>query len=313
MTTYLLSVLVRVVVRWLPIRALAVVGTISGLVGYMCGLRARESVLSNLAVMLPNATASERRRLARRTFIQGAYGYIELMSIPRTTRAQIAAAYEMEGWEHYDRPLSEGRGVIMVGGHIGPTSLAAQHIAIHGPQLTAVVEPLHPPRLHNLVAELRGAHGLGLVVSGRSAVREMLGRLRRNEVVGIMCDRDVAGSGEPHAFFGQSTRITEAAATFALRTGAAVVPCVVYRTGLFHGRGRFEPAIEMPRTGDTRADVREGTQRIIALLEEFIREDPAQWAMFNEVWPKNGISYNDANHSNDTVSRGQPDSESRAP
>src|SRR5207237_5134586 len=108
-------------------------------------------------------------------------------------------------------------GVIMISGHVGPFSAAGQLVALSGVPTTVLVERLEPPRLHAFVAGLRESFGLRLLPADRAAIREALASLRRDEVVGMMCDRDVAGTGEPLPFFGRPPRLTTAAATFARR------------------------------------------------------------------------------------------------
>src|SRR5580698_1441893 len=67
-------------------------------------------------------------------------------------------------------------------------------------------------------------------------------------------------------------------ARVALHTGAAVVPGYAYwdeTIGKY--RLRFEPPVELIRTGDTERDVFENTQRFTKVIEEIIRRHPDQW------------------------------------
>jgi predicted LPLAT superfamily acyltransferase len=49
-------------------------------------------------------------------------------------------------------------------------------------------------------------------------------------------------------------------------------------------RAVFEPEMELLRTGDREADVRDGVRRWAALLEPHIRVAPEQWSVFEPVW-----------------------------
>src|SRR4030095_11386461 len=110
-------------------------------------------------------------------------------------------------------------------------------MSISGPPSTRVVEQLQPPALHQLVADLRGGFGVRVITVGRESLRQMIAALRRNELVGIASDRDVAGTGRWRPFFGVTTRVSTAGATLALRTNATVLPAFAYRTGLLTGAG----------------------------------------------------------------------------
>jgi predicted LPLAT superfamily acyltransferase len=49
-------------------------------------------------------------------------------------------------------------------------------------------------------------------------------------------------------------------------------------------RAVFEPALELPRTGDREGDLREGMRRWVPVLERHIRWAPEQWSVFEPVW-----------------------------
>jgi lauroyl/myristoyl acyltransferase len=288
MWTYLLFRLGIPLVARVPERLLVLVGWLIGAATYVANGSAREAVYRNLAVVVPDANRSTRRRLTMRTFMHGVWGYIELLRLGSASPDLVRARYEIEGWEHIDEAVAQKRGILMVTCHAGTPAAAGQLIALRGVPSTLVVEQLQPRPLHDLVARVRGAFGVRIVTIGRDSARDMIAALRRKELVGIVSDRDVAGSGRDLPFFGKVTRVTTAAATLALRTNAVVLPAFASRTGLFAGRGRIEAPVEMPRTGDTAADVRDGTLRILARIEMFIRENPDQWAVFSDVWPAAG-------------------------
>lgn len=269
----------------MPRRVLTVAGWFIGVGAYLASAAARAAVLRNLSVVLPGTDEQSRRRLALRTFVHGAWGYLELLALSPETLAAMTEDVSVEGWEHLDAALARGRGVIMVSAHVGTPSTAGQLLALRGLCTHVVVEPLRPPALFDFMAEIRQQAGLRLIPTGPRAIREILTALRRNEIVGIFGDRDVAGSGETLPFFDRATRMSTAAATLALRTGASIVPCVAYRTRPFHAVAEIWPSIELTRTADPRGDVREGTARITSCLEAFIRCRPDQWVVFSDVWP----------------------------
>lgn len=286
MAAYLLFALTRPLVQWLPRPLLGVLGILAGLIGYVASPRARSAVAHNVSVVLPHVDARARRKLITLTFIHGAWGYIELLAIRKTSAAALQQAYRISGWEHLEEARKAGRGVILVGAHLGASTIAGPLVALRGIPTTAVVEPLQPARLGDLMEQQRTAFGLKLVAADQRAIRKILEALRGNEIVGIFCDRDVAGTGEALPFFGKTTRISTAVATLSLRTGAVVLPAVAYRTRPFAGIGRIEAPVDLPRSGDAKRDVREGTLRILERFERMILERPEQWVLFSEVWPQ---------------------------
>ena len=49
-------------------------------------------------------------------------------------------------------------------------------------------------------------------------------------------------------------------------------------------RLRFEPAVELARTGDEEADVVENTARFTRVIEDYVRAHPDQWLWVHRRW-----------------------------
>jgi KDO2-lipid IV(A) lauroyltransferase len=86
-------------------------------------------------------------------------------------------------------------------------------------------------------------------------------------------------------FFGKSACTTTGIARVALHTGAAVVPGYAYwDASIGKYRLRFEPAVELIRTGNTERDIFVNTQRFAKVIEEIIRKYPEQWVWVHARW-----------------------------
>lgn len=71
----------------------------------------------------------------------------------------------------------------------------------------------------------------------------------------------------------------------ALRTEAAVVPAFAFwepAEGRY--RLRFDPPLELVRTGDPERDVAANTQLFTRVLEQQIRRRPDQWLWIHRRW-----------------------------
>jgi KDO2-lipid IV(A) lauroyltransferase len=99
----------------------------------------------------------------------------------------------------------------------------------------------------------------------------------------VLGDRAITGVGERVPFFGRPALLPSAHVALALRTGAALMPAVAHREGNVL-RAVFEPELELRRTGDREADLRDGMLRWAAALEPHIRVAPEQWSVFEPVW-----------------------------
>ena len=74
-------------------------------------------------------------------------------------------------------------------------------------------------------------------------------------------------------------------ARVALRTDAAVVPAfMIWDKALRKYRLRFEPALELIRTGDDEADAVANTALFTQAIERVVRKYPEQWLWIHRRW-----------------------------
>ena len=110
--------------------------------------------------------------------------------------------------------------------------------------------------------------------------------LRDGGTVGILMDQNASpNEGIFVDFFGVPACTTTGLARIALRTDASVVPAFTpWDASLRKYRLSFQRAVELVRTGDEVADIRENTARFNAVIEDFARRHPEQWLWVHKRW-----------------------------
>jgi KDO2-lipid IV(A) lauroyltransferase len=201
------------------------------------------------------------------------------MSPSRIERSSV-----FEGVEHVSEARDKGNGVIIAMPHTGNWDLAGAWLARLFP-CTAVVERLDPPELYEWFTVVRQRLGFATVPLGPQAGAALMRTLRGNGVVGLLCDRDIGGTGVEVDFFGERTKLPGGPATLALRSGAAILPAAAYFDDEFGHRGVICPPLPVERTGRLRDDVVRVTQDLTRKLEMLIRRAPTQWHNFQPTWP----------------------------
>ena len=259
--------------------------SIAGDVAYWLLPRRRANVRRNLSMILRGRTEG-LAVLVREVFREGAKYYFDTFRIPALSDDQLEREICLEGWDNLQRGLQRGRGVLLVSAHLGSPVLVAQILAVRHCKVTSVVERVRPQRLLDLMLRVRGSRGIRLIPISATTANTLAEALRRNEIVGLVADRDIQKSGVAVEFFGAQTRMPTGPVMIALRTGAALVPGFTYRRKGGGFLGRVEEPLELVRTGRLREDLEVNTQRLAAVLERAIAEAPEQWIVFESVWPE---------------------------
>jgi phosphatidylinositol dimannoside acyltransferase len=241
-------------------------------------------------VLGPGVSEAQVRATTRRAFLNYARYWFEGARLPAVSPTVVADRFVVEsGWEHLVAGMEAGNGVIMALPHIGSWEWGGAWLALQGYPMTSVAEPLQPPAMYDWFVAQREAMGLTIVPLGSDASRVLLRTLRAGKLVGLLCDRDIAGGGIEVDFFGERTTMPGGPALLALRTGAVLLPTAVYSgPGLEH-TAVIMPPVPAERTGGLRQDVVRVTQLIADDLEQLIARAPEQWHLFQPNWPSDTV------------------------
>jgi phosphatidylinositol dimannoside acyltransferase len=221
-----------------------------------------------------------------RTFDSYARYWLEMFRMPKEVRTgNVASHFRVEGYDHIEAGLAEGKGVIFALPHLGGWEWGGAWMADQGHRMLAVVEALEPPELFEWFAAQRIGFGLDIVPLGPDVTARVLRALRENQVVCLLCDRDLTGDGIEVEFFGERTTLPAGPATLALRTGAALLPAATYFDEGRDHHAHVLPPIPLTRSGRLRDDVARITQALAHEFERLIREAPEQWHLLQPNWP----------------------------
>ncbi|MCP5162597.1 MAG: LpxL/LpxP family Kdo(2)-lipid IV(A) lauroyl/palmitoleoyl acyltransferase [Hahellaceae bacterium] len=256
----------------LPLRLQQWLGQIAGLLGYCFWTKRRKIAQTNIGLCFPQLDAKAQTRLVRATFVSNGIGLLETATGWFRNPERLRDITYIHGHEHIEKALSQGRGVILLGGQYSTLELGGTLISLFLKNAD-ILQRAHKNPLYNAVMTRSRRRYYGVL--DRKDLRGMLRSLKANRVVWYATDQDNGRKNSVFApFFGTPAATLTSTARIARKTGAAVVPFSHFRRN--HGLGYdiyfHEPLRDFP-TDDEELNA----TRINQIIEGEIRKHPEQY------------------------------------
>lgn len=259
----------------LPLSARWRVGRWLGAIGYYFARRRRHIVETNIALCYPEKSALDQRALVRDNFRSSGISLVETAYVWFSTPQRLAesqAIVDIEGLEHLQSAIAEGKGVLLLGMHLSTLDFCGA--LLDQVQPFDVMYRLNKNKLlEHIMTKGREQHFDSTIE--RHEVRQVIRRLRQGAAVWYGPDQDYGRKHSVFApFFGREAATITATARIVRMTNAAVITYSHYRN-LDTGRYRIvlsEPLRDFPVEDDV-----SNAKRVNQLVEAAINEAPEQY------------------------------------
>lgn len=266
-------------VQFLPLRgALRLLGCLAPHIFFRAARRSRRQLKSALP-------QHDSVKLTRRMFVHFAESLWELSRLHRSVPKLDDAARQV-----IDSVLAEGKGAVMISGHIGNWELIGQAIATAGYPIATIAKPLYDPRVTRWLRKWRTSRGLQIVWRDEgNAGKTILSVLRRNRLMAFLIDQNTKTAGDFVPFFDRPAFTPTTPAAIALRTSTPIIFCWHHRRHKSHIMS-FE-RIFYNQTGNRKEDILNLTAMFNERLERAIRQAPEQWVWMHARWGRSRANY----------------------
>ncbi len=273
-----------VFVQILPIGVSLWLGKVLGMLAYYLDTKHRRIVYSNLRIAFAKTkTPQEISRIAKDTFVHYGQNLIELFRFPLMDTKKFREYVQVEGREHIEEAIKSGKGVILLAMHFGSWEMANLIGATVGyPYKVLVKAQTKNLRLAALLNSFRQSGGSSVIERGMGT-RDLIKSLKNNEVVALVVDQG-GKDGVLVPFFGKEASMSSGAIRIAQKRGVPICFVNISRQNGPHHKLIVQKSLNLINTGDEDNDLKSNLKSVVATMETFIRQAPAEYMWFYKIW-----------------------------
>jgi KDO2-lipid IV(A) lauroyltransferase len=249
----------------------------------------RGVVLENLRRVFGDVLCEgEIRRLAQVYYAHLVRFLFEFVRWPWMSAAQRKAWIRVENVEAPIRAHSQGKGVLLLTGHLGNWEVATVGGIGQFPEYRDlfhfVRRPLKPRWLNDFITRRFRRSGFG-TLGKRGSLDSILDLLSEGAIIVYVFDQH-AGRREGVCvdFLGHPASTFKSLAVLALNTGAPVIPASCWREPDGTHVLRFENPLPLIEHEDISEAIRQNTRSYNAALERMLLRHPEQWIWMHRRW-----------------------------
>ena len=257
---------------WLPLRVQQLFAAILSRLVHWSGWRKLEVVRGNITTAFPERSQHDIEELQRANTREMLRTLLECGSIWHRDKEWIRhRIVSVLGRRHVEQPLQSGRGVLVLGGHLGNWELSI----LYG-SLTLPIDYLYKPpksdQLDRLLRRYRSRFDTEMIATGGVEMRRAVRGLRGGRALGMLFDQLPRGGDWLEApFFGQPVATMTLPHRLVRATGCAVVMGHCLRTA-GGWKIRFDPVPEADHP-----DPEIAVAAMNWVLEQAVRAAPEQY------------------------------------
>jgi KDO2-lipid IV(A) lauroyltransferase len=244
--------------------------------------------LRNAEVALPHLTQRERQRVVREAFQNSCAYWPEPATYSFLGPRKILHTVHVEGREHLDAAIAQGKGVIAPEIHLGIFPLLGTWMFQAGYDFQFLGRVPHNRRALDVMVRCWARLGSSVILDfpRRQCLKDCRGLLTRGGILGLLLDQRAMATypGVDVPFFGREFHAFGGMVSLALKTGSRIVPMYIIRDRGIHHRLVIEPEIKVDRNLPRKEAVRCAIEILMGRFEEWIVEHPEHFWWPHHFW-----------------------------
>ncbi len=238
-------------------------------------------VQTNLNIAFPNLTKEEQKKLLIANYHWLAQMIIAIMRMDYW-KGRTAEYVSFHNLAILDEALSEDKGVLLIGAHLGHWEMIVPALTEKGYQLSMYVGGQSNPLVDNLQNQTRSSFGAEAIRKGDSVGIKLMRALRKQNILAYMPDQNDRKSETFVKFFDKTAAAPSSTARFHFARKSPIITAFCLFIGdkleVFFEKLKYE------QTGDNEQDQLNITQEVSNVIEKFVRRYPNQYLWIHRRW-----------------------------
>ncbi len=274
-------------VQRLPFRVVKVVMQCMIFIGFRLTIRLKSIAAETLDLAFGDEKSKEEKKMIiKQCFANFGRGLVEMMYYcfhPEKVRGVFA----IEGKEHLDQALQQGKGVVAVTAHFGNFPLMQLAMAQYGYPVNVVIRRVRDEKIAEFAYQMMNKSAVKPIYATprRACVQQIIQALRKNEIVFLLIDQNFGSDGGIFVdFFGRKSATATGPVVIADRTQAPIVPIFnISEPGDQH-RIFIEPRFDLEPRPNQQEMLQVNVSRLTQVIERYIRRYPSEWGWMHRRW-----------------------------
>jgi KDO2-lipid IV(A) lauroyltransferase len=254
-----------------------------GRLAYVAAGRTRAAATRRIADVLGLGRA-EAVSVCRRMYRHFALGVVDLMIFGGWRRRRLSRVVTIEGFEHVERAMAEGKAVVGITAHFSNWELLGGYVSGRLGGIAVLASPAYDENFDRALARYRGRMGVRTIYRTEPAATP-LKWLAEGRFLGVLADQDIADVPSVTVdFVGRPARTPVGPALLARRARAPLIPMYIIREEDNDYRVVVEAPLPKSGAAKVKDALHEDTVAWSDAVTRWVRRWPEQWAWVHGRW-----------------------------
>jgi KDO2-lipid IV(A) lauroyltransferase len=228
-----------------------------------------------------NVSVSQAETIVRLSTVRFGRMFLEVLAFPRIKK-EINQQIYFDGKDYLTEALAHGRGAVVATSHSGNWELLGAALALNGFPMIAVAQKQTNAEMDRFINDYRTL--VGMHVTYKTGVREMVKMLSAGKVIGMLMDQDAGRDGVFVDFFQRQASAPKGPAFLARMKNAPIVPTFITENTDGTHTVLIQKPIWVGQTEDKEYDILVATQQLTKIIEQHIISHPQEWFWLHNRW-----------------------------